>query len=652
MFLPKTHTRWKGNLKKLVMKNNQIVDMDDNPGLDSEGGVIAKDATTFWSEPGSLDGNKTHEGGVNYQLSKQSTRKIYSDYGKGKFFEFTHDEAIKHYSKKALADKLGGSQSESESIIKWTRGEDVMETNPNGPRRLDIFGDPLHSKPVTMDFGNKGVRIFIGTNAGVLHAFHDKGNTVKESWAFIPDSLFKILKPFKDAKPDTKLYGMDGPMSIFFKDVNRDGKVNGNDKVWLFVGMRRGGDRYYGIDITNPDVPKLMWGGAISPSRKGFEELGQTWSKPVATYIRKQKDKPVLIFAAGYDTNKDNVFRTNDKKGRGLFIVDAEFGNLVWSLTHDGKGVGKFKGDHSIAADLSLVDSDYDGFTDRIYAADTAGSIWRVDMPKDSPTDENEPWTHFEFAQFGSGDNSANDRRFFYKPLVGRSYYSKVTEEVINGVSVFKRRDTPYDAILIGSGNRSKPLGKYVKDYLFMIRDENTITRSFNNPPDPIKVGDLLEVNDEAIFHARNDKVKFQKEEAKLSKKEGWRYSLSNGEKSLSPVSVFGGVAYYTTFLPDGNGDENQCSLSGGSGALYAFHMHLGARVYKNLKEPTARDLSEGPVLFFDDDTVLIKDDKTDDEPPQLPPRPGVVGEFISDQKLGIRTRQMYIYKREEHDEK
>ena len=88
---------------------------------------------------------------------------------------------------------------------------------------------------------------------------------------------------------------------------------------------------------------------------------------------------------------------------------------VLWELT-PAKG---FKGKNSIAATVTTLDSDYDGYVDRIYAADTGGSVWRVDMPDTTKSN----WTHFEFAKL-SGVTNALDRRFFYKPMIARTMFS------------------------------------------------------------------------------------------------------------------------------------------------------------------------------------------------------------------------------------
>ena len=690
MFYPEKHTRWQGNLKKLRVKDGEIVDMSNKPALDAEDGIISKSATTFWSAPGSEDGNKIEQGGVNYQLSKQTSRKLFSDFGQGTLIDFKWNKAKNKVGAKRLRALFRAeNNTEAKQIMNWASGKDVLNENSDSNIRKDIFGDPLHSKPVTMDYGNNDIRVFVGTNSGVLHAFKDNGNTVNESWAFLPGRLLDIQKSLMNKQDGTKLYGVDGPITVFHKDINRDNIVNGSDEVWLFFGLRRGDTAYYALDITNPNTPKMLWNAPITPDKTGFKELGQSWSKPFVTYIRSQKEKPVVIFGAGYDTNKDNISKTSDSKGRGLFIVDAESGNLVWSLTPGGPAsntekASKFKGIHSIAADLSLMDSDYDGFTDRIYAADTGGSIWRIDMPRDKPNDTDNPWTHFKFAEL-AGSKDKDDRRFFYQPLVARTFFSKVTKTVTSNGSYSTRREVPYEAIIIGSGNRASPLEKIVNNQLYVIRDENTVTRSYQGDevPDPIYHSQLMQVKDEPFYQAAS-KQAFYEKEAELGALKGWKYQLRVGEKSLAKATVVGGIAYFTSFTPHLDTSIDQCSVGSGGGALYALHLHYGARVFQKIRYETKREVPSTPVVLYHKESEAEGGEKRstgrlnielksvdstggkgpDGSKPSEPflsakvvgplPKLNDAGKptFLSNEVHGITTKQMYIYKREDHDEK
>ncbi|CAH9063712.1 hypothetical protein PSECIP111951_02957 [Pseudoalteromonas holothuriae] len=677
MFYPESHTRWQGNLKKLEFSNNKVVDMQGANALDGQG-LIKSGATTFWSEANSQDGNSVKRGGVNYQLSQQVNRVIYSDFGQGELRRFTMREGRTRYgNRRKFAQKLGVNGNQARTTVNWVYGIDVDDEDGDGnttERRDTIFGDPLHSKPVSMDYGNGDVRVIVGTNAGFLHMFKDNGDTVRESWAFIPEDLFDVIQPTRISRPDTKLYGMDGPLTIYFHDTQKNGVVDGEDKVWLFAGMRRGGHRYYAFDITSPDRPKLMWDGALVGGSDDFAELGQTWSKPEVTFIESQGETPVLIFGAGYDTNKDNHSKSDDNKGRGVFIINAQSGDLVWSLTP----ANGFTGQHSVASDLTMLDSNYDGYTDRLYFADTGGGVWRVDMPGDSPT----AWTHFQLAELAQNGTSG-DRRFFYKPALARTFFSKVTVTSTPDGDITTRKDTPYEAIILGSGNRSRPTSTGVNDYLFMIRDENTVTQSFkNNVPETIKMGDLMDITSDPFASTLNDLNGFTNVEATLGGFNGWKYALSGNEKSLAGATVAGGIAYFSSFTPPAN--VSRCDVSTGTGNLYALHLHYGTQVYEQLKYETTHSVPDTPKVYFSCEngsnaggceTVVrmvgpaIKSDVASSpadgpstgtpwkaakivESPQPVMVDGVPTLVEPQIDFGLTTRQMFIYKKEKNDEK
>lgn len=674
MFYPSTNARWRGNLKKLKISGSKIIDSKGNTALGSNG-LIKSDARTFWLPSNEeADGNDVMLGGVNLYLSGRSSmpnsteRIVVSNLYGGRLINFSRWHAVHYFGDVDTTIDAFGASSDKEmgELINWSRGLDVDDVNQDrrtNDSRTDKFGDPLHSKPVTIDYGNGDVRILIGTNAGYLHMFQDQNDVLKESWAFIPRSLYKIIKPLRDNQKNTKVYGVDGPISIFFDDKNKNGVVDTQtDRVWAFFGLRRGGNEYYALDITNPNSPKLMWGGPIVGGSGDFKELAQSWSKAQVTYINLAgyEDRPVLIFGAGYDTNKDSSRRTNDSKGRGIYIVDAETGKKVWALTPSENG---FQGKHSIASDIALLDSDYDGYIDRLYATDTGGDVWRVDMP----TQNSRNWTHFKLASLG-GTRANNDRRFFYKPTIARSVYSKVSEVVVNGKSTVTRVDTPFDAVLVGSGNRANPLSSAVNDQLFMIRDINTVTKSFTGSkvPNTITQSDLMNVSSDPFAKKLDNVDGFVKLEVELARFNGWYYNLPlQGEKSLAASTVVGGVAYFTSFAPGSTSNVvDQCSLGSGTGGLYAFHLHYGTKVYDELKFQTGNDVPDTPQLFFGESDkgesqfMLIGTGIVGQKDPFI--AKGVLGpglhtengkiKLLSDEVLGFKVQQTYIYKQEKFD--
>ncbi|KTG19787.1 hypothetical protein AUR67_13245 [Pseudoalteromonas sp. XI10] len=671
MFLPSNDARWRGNLKKLKVSGGSVVDANSKIAVDSDGAILST-AKTFWSEDTALpDGNIVQSGGVNAYLAKQNS--IALARGSRKIISNLKDDIIRHFrglSIMAFYGTVGKAAaafgdpslrvSDIYNLSNWSRGIDIYDEDGDGDRREtreDVFGDPLHSKPVTIDYGKGDVRILIGTNAGYLHMFQDKNDVLKESWAFIPRSLYKIIKPLRDKEKRTKVYGVDGPISIFFDDKDSDGVVNGSDRVWAFFGLRRGGNEYYALNITNPNKPALMWRGPIVGGTGDFKELAQTWSKPKVTFINLKgyENRPLLVFGAGYDTNKDNSISA-DSKGRGLYIVDAETGKHVWALTNSEGG---FKGEHSIASDIHLLDSDYDGYTDRLYASDTGGGVWRVDLA----TNNKKNWTHFQLAKLGN-----NNRRFFYEPYVSRTLFSKVTETTLDGETTYSRIDTPFDAVLIGSGDRTDPFNLKVNDKLYMIRDMNTVTRSFEEDeiPDLIWQSDLMNVNSDPFAKVTDSLNDFVELEADLAEKDGWYFNLGWGEKATSKATVLGGVAYFTTYKPDtSSSSDSQCSIAEGQGYLYAFHLHYGTKVYDWRRTPTAAELPDTPTMYVEDGEVFILQLPNEDSncttnckktAPKVinGPTPSVDEngnvQLYDEEPLKLEVHQSYIYKQEQND--
>ena len=139
-----------------------------------------------------------------------------------------------------------------------------------------------------------------------MHALDTE--TGEEQFAFVPGELLKNHYEFYSN--DTSFerpYGLDGPLSVWRDDANDNLIVDAGDSAFLFVGMRRGGNSFYALDVSNPDNPKLAWtitGGENGSA--GFESMGQSWSRltPVKMFINGS-EKDVLIFGGGYDTVQD-----------------------------------------------------------------------------------------------------------------------------------------------------------------------------------------------------------------------------------------------------------------------------------------------------------------------------------------------------------
>lgn len=605
MFLPDRGPRWQGNLKKLKVTGTGLVDRDDVSAIASDGN-IDPDAKTFWST-GEADGDKVEEGGVAEMLRNKTNRIIYSDIGTGGSMALLNNAALSG-NEQNFADALGINLDEVQAYFDWNLGIDVDDEDGDDSTtdiRYDVFGDPLHSKPLVINYGgsvnDQDVRIIVGTNAGFLHMFDDNGATVDETWAFMPKEFFPDIKGLRDNfSSSDKIYGIDGSATTYILDTNGDGSISSadGDKAWIFIGLRRGGSSYYAIDITVPDTPRLMW--HINNTTPGYAELAQSWSQPKVGYsainMQGATPKPVLFIGAGYSTIKDNAgVGADDLIGRGMYMIDAESGTLKWSLTPAAQTATNtyFPGVDSIPSRIAILDSDSDGLVDRLYAGDTGGNVWRVDMPGTSSNSAETPWTAVKLASLG-GNVELTDRRFFSQPVIARASITQTvqTEELdeegqATGEFIIDQYDQPFDTVLLGSGDNTNPLDTATDDKYFMIKDELTSTQSLRGAdiPTVVNIGDLKDYTNNPLQGLPENTSDYTSQQLNdvidASEKSGWYITFNGvGEKSMASGAVVAGVAYFNSFTPASTDDVDDCTLLEGAAALYAVDLSFGTTIY------------------------------------------------------------------------
>lgn len=644
MFLPDHGPRWQGNLKKLKVTNGGLVDRDDVGAIASDGN-IKPEAKTFWYE-GPEDGDKVQEGGVAEMLRNKNNRVIYSNVdgsmASSTSLSLLNDAALSG-NEQAFADLLGVELAGAQSYFDWNLGIDVDDEDGDGSTtdiRYDVFGDPLHSKPLVINYGgsvdDQDVRIIVGTNAGFLHMFDDNGATVDETWAFMPHEFLADIAELRDNfSSSDKIYGVDGSATAYILDTNGDGSVNNadGDKAWIFFGLRRGGSSYYAIDITIPDAPRLMW---HIDNTGDFSELAQSWSQPKVGYSAINMvggvPKPVIFIGAGYSTIKDNSgVGADDLTGRGMYMIDAESGTLKWSLTPAAQSDinTNFSGVDSVPSRIAILDSDSDGLVDRLYAGDTGGNVWRVDMPGASSNSGETPWTVIKLASLG-GSVDATDRRFFSQPVIARALITQtVKTELLDengdetGEFTVSQYDKPFDAVLLGSGDRTDPIGTETNDKFFMIKDELIITQSLTGEdiPTTVTITDLMDYTDNPLQDLPENTADLSTQQLadllEASEKSGWFISFDTGEKSVAKGAVIAGVAYFNSFTPASTDDTDDCTLLEGAAALYAVDLSFGTTIYDTWRKKIIGSNPPGDPTFITVDHTPGEEDPDDpDDPP------------------------------------
>ena len=605
LFKPDTAPKWDGNVKPYELNDSyQLVDAGGGDVIDGNGAFVAS-SRSFWAN--SADGGSIAEGGANGRLPTANNRNLYTYTGDYNLAGLVPDSPTLSASSNIFDDTnsdLTSALLELPTSLSAANAATARTTILNATRASRTIGAPLHSQPTLVTYGgtdaaSADLTLFVATNDGFLHALDaspaaepttDGG---KELFAFIPKELLPNLQTLTN-RGGTHPYGLDGDISVWVKedpsdsDVIIDTSAASSDHVYVYVGMRRGGNNYYALDVTDRTDPTLKWvirGGANGTP--GFEELGQSWSKPTLTTIKYgASTRKVLIFGGGYDTAQDlNPRNTDDSIGRAIYVVDADTGQRLWWAGPAGC-VGCYQIPstpltNSIPSDVRLLDSNLDGNTDRLYVGDMRGQIFRIDL---QATTTGVTGSGVRLANLG-GTNESDNRRFFYPPDV---------------VMTQHHGTAPYISVNIGSGYRAHPLNPLnadgtaaprVNDRFYSLRDHSVIGAATTTN---IVNDDLFPATSTAVLSSQ------QTVDLSSSTASGWFITLGagNGEKVLAPSITLDGEIFFTTYTPPASTTNVNCEPPSGSGRLYRVNLfdatpvtpQAGANTGSTASTPTTAD--------------------------------------------------------------
>ena len=530
-------------------------------------------------------GSQVWEAGSVLQSTDAGSRTI-KTYKSGAFVSFTTSNI-------AAADLEAATDPERDAIVGYFRGE--ADYNPDNWKLGDIFrSDPVtigtpsayfndvrDSNDAFADFRSNNQRtsangkrvIVVGANDGQLHAF--KTGTGAETWSFIPPNLLPKLKDVAHSSHPTELshqYFVDGYISV--SDVwlgSGDGtsKSASNWKTLLIFGEGRGGTTrlwssssscdcgfdstysadfpyycgYYCFDVTDALNPVYKW--RINPTASQAPYLGDPWCKVSTGRVKiNGVEKWVGFIGAGYNAQDCSNINKCNTNGKGLFVIDLNTGDVLWSYTLADNADMIY----SIAAPPAIVDTDNDGFIDTAYVGDLGNNMWR--------------FTFCTAADESSCGTSNWSGGMLFQSSVG------VIRPIFTSATVAK--DSMGNLwVYWGTGDKTDPTAANAQEKFYAVKDNRTSTYG---------IGNLENITTSTYDNS--------------STNPGWYINLAGqGEKVLADPVVFGGVVYFTTFIPDQSGDP--CAY-GGDANLYGVDYVTGGGM---LSESGDRDMNVGTGL-------------------------------------------------------
>jgi type IV pilus assembly protein PilY1 len=188
--------------------------------------------------------------------------------------------------------------------------------------------------------------------------------TGEELWAFIPANLLPRLK-------NNYLQGEDRSF-VDASPALADVHIDGSWRTVLLSAEGNGGDTIYCLDVTDPANPKFMWEFADP-------DLFRSRSSPAVARIGRIYHEGTAKWVAFFVSGKT----FDDTRFPSIFVIDIADGSLLQKINMDAMAVGA---GGVLSGQPSIVDSDGNGYVDRLYIGSDKGLLYKINMPDDPST--------------------------------------------------------------------------------------------------------------------------------------------------------------------------------------------------------------------------------------------------------------------------
>jgi hypothetical protein len=471
--------------------------------------------------------------------------------------------------------------------------------------------------------------------------------TGHEVFSFVPRASMDELPKLPDST--SHRYTVDSAIAVGDVNIGPVETVVRPDEpdfvsAWRTVvvgGLRRGGRGYYALDVTQPDAitetpicsldgieqttsvgitagdvyvprclgdlatgtmttagcgprafPTVLWEleDTWDENLDGRPDLGDTWSIPVLGRIRvcdgigavcdpsdpnnQIEDRWVAVFGGGFD---EQAQFSGPGAGSFLYMVDVASGETIYKAELEGMA----------PSDPAVVDTDQDGYLDRVYVGTTAGHLYKVNLRsiprlRDVQVSPGPGLPMATVRRISTAD--ADDpawRPFEVFDTQGRPIFYPASAIFVSELGRF--------AIAFGTGDRDDLWSNDPQTGRFYVFLDQELPRGDTNLP--------VIASDLQAFGADSGNVAMDTNllrAAPGAATAGWYIELEPQERLITKPFALSGVLFFTSYMPDsgsgtGNGgaqgggrtpaDDELCARTGQSRLFVVFATNANALV-------------------------------------------------------------------------
>lgn len=507
--------------------------------------------------------------------------------------------------------------------------QDAEETfdgngNPLGTGYRDFFSKHEFRRKLLLAGANDGLFHAFDAGKASLVSFTDElgidrtdvkfdDGSGREVFSYIPRTVLPTVATMAE-NPFAHRWSVDGTVAVgdAFIDPLHSGTPTVSDRNWRTIvvgGLREGGDGYFALDITQPDVlrqdqigpldaagtqrdvvlptdqeivpdcidvtgdgvlgcddqvtyPTPLWEFTdsvwdsvtrefvrLDEDANGRPDLGETWSSPDIGRMRVVENGAVVNkYVAVFGGGLDPS--KADTEGNWLYIVDIETGQTIYKRRVDG----------SAPSAPAAVDTDQDSFFDTIYIGTTKGFMYRLDLQKSTSTGTTYPRLTSQLVRGVNGityqvtriEKQSDDVRLWDPQAIfsteGRPIYFPPAVLFVGDLGKF--------ALAFGTGDRedltsiSTAIGRF---YLFV--DESAEIPAADLP--------MVETRFTEVTVNEADNPNLLSDPNIPVGQRGWYLVLAENERLIGAPFGFAGITFFATFTAnDPRTDPLTCDIT------------------------------------------------------------------------------------------